>query len=154
MMMRQSEETAVLESGMSSSEREKVLHSWNHIPVEKGGPRFLVANPGTGGTGLNLHEGGCARVLYYSNSENSIQRWQSEDRVHRVGIQRPVIYTDLIAMGSRDRAILANLKQKKDLSDMRLNDIKEQLEMTVSGAIDQHTDEFQQYLATKYRGTV
>ena len=151
--MRADDPYVSLETGMSPGEREKVLHSWNHIPLEKGGPRFLVCKPSLGGTGLNLHEGGCARVLYYSNSENSIHRWQSEDRVHRVGIKRPVIYTDLVAMRSRDRAILANLREKKNLSDMRLDDLKEQLEAALDGSIDNYTSEFNQYLATKYRGS-
>ena len=87
----------------------------------------LVATTGTIGEGLNL-QGLCHRAIYYSNSENSIARWQSEDRIHRIGIHKACTYTDIIAKGSRDAHILANLKKKKDLSQYVLGDIKSQLE--------------------------
>jgi hypothetical protein len=87
------------------------------------GPRCFVANPATGGTGLNL-QGNCRTVVYFSNSDNSIERWQSEDRTHRIGTVGSVVYTDLIAKGSTDLRILANLRRKKGVSDMVLGEIQ------------------------------
>jgi len=87
------------------------------------GPRFFVSNPSTGGTGLNL-QGSCQLAVYYSNSENSIERWQSEDRIHRIGTLGAVVYTDIIAKGSTDTRILSNLRKKKQISNMALSDIK------------------------------
>ena len=64
----------------------------------------------------------CSRAIYYSNSFNAITRWQSEDRIHRIGQRESAIYFDLIARGSPDRAIIRNLKAKKSLSDLVLDD--------------------------------
>lgn len=84
---------------------------------------FFIASPAAAGTGLNL-QGGCRTAIYYSNSFNAIDRWQSEDRIHRIGTTGTVTYFDLIARGSFDRKILANLKAKKSLSDLVLNDVR------------------------------
>ena len=92
---------------------------------------YLVATPGTGGTGLNLQEGGCTRAIYYSNSEHSLQRWQSEDRIHRIGTASKCLYTDLICTGSRDRAILRNLRGKRALLDMRLDEIADEVRAAI-----------------------
>jgi SNF2 family DNA or RNA helicase len=85
---------------------------------------YFVSNQSCGGTGLNL-QGECRTAIYYSNSFNSIDRWQSEDRIHRIGTTKTVTYFDLICTGSPDRKILANLRAKKNLSNMVLSDIKE-----------------------------
>lgn len=90
------------------------------------GPRFFVSNPATGGTGLNL-QGACENAIYFSNSDNSIERWQSEDRIHRIGTAGSVVYTDLIGKGAIDLRILANMQRKKRISDMALGDIQKWL---------------------------
>tara|TARA_R110000868_G_scaffold160021_4_gene389314 strand:+ start:165 stop:1910 length:1746 start_codon:yes stop_codon:yes gene_type:complete len=90
----------------------------------EGGHKVLLANPQSAGTGLNL-QGRCRRALYYSNSFNSIDRWQSEDRIHRIGTLGAVTYTDLIAKGSIDRHITRNLMKKKGLSELVLDDIRQ-----------------------------
>lgn len=84
---------------------------------------YLVASPSAAGTGLNL-QGDCRTVVYYSNSFNAIDRWQSEDRTHRIGTKGTVTYFDLVCRGTVDRKILANLKKKKSLSDLALGGIK------------------------------
>lgn len=89
-----------------------------------GGPRVFLSNPQAGGVGLNL-QGECRHAVYYSHSFNAIDRWQSEDRIHRIGTTGPVMYTDIIANGGIDKAILANLKQKKGLSELALADLAE-----------------------------
>ena len=114
--------------GLDETARKNNLNSWLN-----GLARFLVATPGTGGVGLNLQTGGCVRAIYFSNSENSIQRWQSEDRIHRIGSKGSVTYVDLIARGSRDRSILANLRAKKSLSDLALDDIAGELRAITKG---------------------
>lgn len=90
-----------------------------------GEARVFLSNPQSGGTGLNLQKGGCTQAVYYSNSYNAIDRWQSEDRIHRIGTTGSCIYTDLIAKGGIDRNILSNLRRKKGISDMALGDIKD-----------------------------
>jgi len=89
-----------------------------------GEARIFLSNPQAGGTGLNLQTGGCSHAIYYSNSYNAIDRWQSEDRIHRIGTKGAVVYTDLVARGSIDKAILSNLSRKKGISDLALGDIR------------------------------
>lgn len=93
-----------------------------------GEARVFLSNPQAGGTGLNLQTGGCTHAVYYSNSYNAIDRWQSEDRIHRIGTKGAVVYTDLIAKGGLDAAILNNLKRKQGIADLALGDIRKILE--------------------------
>ena len=92
------------------------------------GGGIFVGTAGSGGVGLNL-QGRCTQAIYFSNSENSIDRWQSEDRIHRIGTPGICTFTDLIAQGSRDRSILGNLRKKKSLSDLTLDDILAELKL-------------------------
>lgn len=91
--------------------------------------RFFVSNPAAGGTGIDGLQKVCSTVIYYSNSFNAGERWQSEDRTHRHGTTKHVVYYDLIAKGrsSIDRRILGNLRNKKNMSDLTLDELKEML---------------------------
>ena len=89
--------------------------------MSRDGVRVFLANPQSAGTGLNL-QGLCNRALYYSNSFNAIDRWQSEDRIHRIGTVGAVTYTDLIGVRSTDAHIMRNLRKKKGISDMAIED--------------------------------
>jgi SNF2 family DNA or RNA helicase len=91
-----------------------------------GKARCFISNPKTGGVGLNL-QGECETVIYYSNSFDALDRWQSEDRVHRTGMKRAVTYFDIVARKSVDRVILRNLRAKKSISDLTLDDIRKSL---------------------------
>lgn len=95
--------------------------------LDKEGARVFLANPQAAGTGHNL-QGLCTRALYYSNSFNALDRWQSEDRIHRIGTKGIVTYTDMIAKGSIDTYILRNLQRKKGLSQWVLGDIRSMLD--------------------------
>jgi SNF2 family DNA or RNA helicase len=88
--------------------------------------RYLVANPDAAGTGLNL-QGSCNTNVYYSNSFDAISRWQSEGRTWRDGTVGSVAYFDLMANRSPDRRILRNLKDKKSISDLTLDDFREMI---------------------------
>ena len=92
-----------------------------------GNARVMVSTPAKLGTGYNLQVGGCVNAIYYSNSENSIDRWQSEDRIHRIGTKGICNYTDIIGTNTRDSTILANLQSKKNLADYVLDDIINEL---------------------------
>lgn len=84
--------------------------------------RYFVSNPAAGGTGLNLQLGGCTEAIYYTNSYNSIQRWQSEDRIHRIGTAGICVYTDLQAIGSTDAAMRTNISRKRAMAARLLGD--------------------------------
>lgn len=89
-----------------------------------GKSRFFISNPAAGGTGLNL-QGDCRTVIYFSNSFDALHRWQSEDRTHRMGTKGSVTYFDIVAQSSVDRAILNNLKSKKSISSLTLDQIRQ-----------------------------
>ena len=91
-----------------------------------GKSRFFVGNAAAGGTGLNL-QGKCETTIYYSNDFSALSRWQSEDRVHRIGMGKSMTYIDIVARGTMDRLILANLRRKKDLSSLTLDEIRKAL---------------------------
>ncbi len=104
--------------GVNDGDRAEAVKSF----LSKDGARIFLANPQSAGVGLNL-QGSCNRALYYSNSFSSIDRWQSEDRIHRIGTVGAVTYTDLVGKGSIDAYIARNLKAKKGLSDLVLDSI-------------------------------
>lgn len=91
-----------------------------------GKARFFVGNAAAGGTGLNL-QGKCETTVYYSNDFSALSRWQSEDRVHRIGMKGGMTYIDIVARGTLDRHILTNLRRKKDLSRLTLDEIRKAL---------------------------
>ena len=63
------------------------------------------------------------RIVKTSNSFAAMDRWQSEDRIHRIGTEGYCTYTDLMGFGGIDRRIVNNLKAKKGISDLALGDI-------------------------------
>lgn len=102
----------------SDAERAAAVDSF----MDPEGAQAFISNPQSGGTGLNL-QGLCNRAVYYSNDWRAIDRWQSEDRIHRLGTVGVCVYTDLIAKHSPDRKIMTNLRNKKSISDFILDDI-------------------------------
>lgn len=104
--------------GTKDKDRTSAVESF----LDPEGVRVFLSNPQAGGTGLNL-QGGCNHAIYYSNGFNAIDRWQSEDRIHRIGTNGAVNYTDIVCKGAIDHHILSNLKRKKGISDLALGDI-------------------------------
>lgn len=89
-----------------------------------GAVRGFISNQRTGGVGLDGLQGKCATVIHYSNSFNARDRWQSEARTTRIGTLGTVTHFDVIARKSVDRTILANLRVKRDLATLTLDDIR------------------------------
>ncbi|MGB3988440.1 MAG: DEAD/DEAH box helicase [Minisyncoccales bacterium] len=85
--------------------------------VEKfrGPARFFVATQSCGGHGLTLNE--AQHVVFYSNSFKYSERLQAEDRCHRMGQVREVIYTDIIAANTIDERIWSALRSKENVAD-------------------------------------
>jgi SNF2 family DNA or RNA helicase len=81
---------------------------------QRGEARFFIANPAAAGTGLTLTAAETA--IYYSNSYSLEQRLQSEDRCHRIGTKRNVVYIDLVARGTIDERIALALQNKNLLA--------------------------------------
>lgn len=89
--------------------------------------RFFVSNPAAGGTGVDGLQI-CTNVIYYSNSFDALHRWQSEDRTHRMGTKESVNYWDIVARGTVDKSITANLTKKRSISDLTLDQIRQAIE--------------------------
>ena len=61
-------------------------------------------------------------VIYYSNSYNLEHRLQSEDRAHRIGQEKNVLYVDLICRGTIDSKIVKALRDKKNIAQQVMGD--------------------------------
>lgn len=109
--------------GTSTQERKRALSAFS-----SGSLQYLVASPEAAGSGLDGMQDKCSTAIYYSNSFNAIARWQSEDRIHRIGQKETAIYYDLIARGSPDYKTLENLRKKKTLSTSVLDNVKTLIE--------------------------
>lgn len=98
--------------GVTSERREEYIKRWKESP----NCRLFVAQPQTGGFGINLVE--ASRVIYFSNDFSLQNRVQSEDRCHRIGQKKNVVYTDLVVPLSIDALVLDAIKQKRDMATM------------------------------------
>jgi len=76
--------------------------------------RFFVANPRTGGYGLTLTA--ATNMIYYNNQYDLEIRLQSEDRAHRIGQTRHVLYVDLVSPDTVDEKIIKALRDKIDIA--------------------------------------
>jgi hypothetical protein len=83
----------------------------------------FVGQPGAAGMGLTLTAS--PAIVYYSNDFNFESRIQSEDRIHRPGMDynRGATIIDLIHLPS-DQYVLDNLKLKKTLQRMSMGDVQ------------------------------
>jgi SNF2 family DNA or RNA helicase len=82
---------------------------------QKGDAQWFVAKQQSAGEGLTLHAAKTA--VYYSNTFRLLDRLQSEDRPHRIGMDdNPVNYIDLIAEDTVDEHIIKNLRLKRDIA--------------------------------------
>lgn len=87
---------------------------------KEGKAKYFVANPAAAGEGLTLTR--ARTVIYYNTSFKLGDRLQSEDRAHRIGQEHPVNYVDIVATGTIDTKIIANLRKKVDLAAQVLGD--------------------------------
>lgn len=90
----------------------------------KGHVQYMVGNQGAGGIGLNMVVANT--MVYYSNDFNADVRWQSEDRIHRIGQTKSCLYVDLVSPGTPDVKIVKALRHKKNVADS-IMDVKDLL---------------------------
>jgi SNF2 family DNA or RNA helicase len=88
----------------------------------------VVGNPLAGGMGLTLTAAQVA--VYYSNPFSGEARIQSEDRIHRTGMDknRAPIIVDIVHLPT-DKLVIDNLKKKRRLLDMSLGEMISQIDM-------------------------
>lgn len=76
----------------------------------RGASRFFLATPSSGGHGLTLNE--AAYVVFYNNGFKYSERLQAEDRCHRIGQPRRVVYIDICCRAGIDDRIAKALAGK------------------------------------------
>lgn len=117
-----------------TADRQHAVDQFNNNPLV----RFMVANPRSAGTGLNLlgynvadpGDTNCAKHINFSLNWSWAGRAQSIDRSHRQGTRVPLEIIDLIVPHSIDSAILKVLEQKGRLADSVTSiDVKEVLQL-------------------------
>lgn len=89
----------------------------------------FIGHPGSAGMGLTLTAS--PSVVYYSSDFNAESRLQSEDRIHRLGMDnnRGATIYDIIHLPT-DLLILNNLKAKKRLQSMTMGQVSAALQQT------------------------
>jgi SNF2 family DNA or RNA helicase len=102
-----------------TKDKDRILNKAAFINEDK--IRYLVATPAAAGEGLDGLQKACSLAVYYSNSFSSLSRWQSEDRIHRIGMGDKAVFVDMIARGCIDYSVLRNLREKKDFSSLVLD---------------------------------
>ena len=100
---------------------------------EAGRARIFLSQQAAGGTGLTLiAAASLARsmtVVYYSNTFGGEDRWQSEDRAHRIGQEKTVRYIDICAEDSIDETVQLALRAKVDVAAMITGDARRAAEV-------------------------
>lgn len=81
----------------------------------------LVANPAACSEGISLHTV-CNHSIYIDRNYNAAQYIQSEDRIHRIGSQMPVVEEIIAAPDTVDESVQRRLSQKIGAMAAVLND--------------------------------
>lgn len=89
---------------------------------QEGEADFFIATSAAA-KGLTLHR--ASTMVYYSNNYSLETRLQSQDRIHRIGQDNKCTYIDLVVPNTVDEKILKRLQEKKELSNMVLDDLIE-----------------------------
>ena len=76
-----------------------------------------------GHTLLGTKEARCATCVFYENSYSLDARIQTEDRIHRFGQDRSVLYVDLTS-SKVDREVIRALQSKKDIAAAIIDGIR------------------------------
>jgi SNF2 family DNA or RNA helicase len=97
-------------SGKNSKHAADVVEKFQTDPDT----RLFIGNVAVASTGITLTA--ADRVVFYTNSFSWGDRSQAEDRTYRIGQERVVEYTDLVAEGSVDEPTLDNLEAKSSLA--------------------------------------
>jgi len=101
----------------------------------RGDVPIFIATAAAAGRGVDGLQKICSDAIYYSQSYNAIERWQSEDRTNRIGSKHTSSYITLIGRGGADRSITRHIPGKTALSDLVL-DGKAQVKNSLADAID------------------
>jgi len=107
-----------IRGGVSGPELESIVRRWNkgEIPV-------LLIQPLAGGHGLNLQDGGCHDVVWYSITFDLELYDQLNKRVHRQGVKNSVTIHHIVAEGTVDQKVVRALEGKATVQDALLDSL-------------------------------
>lgn len=88
-------------------DRDRIQSRWRSGALHR-----VVAHPGVAGAGLNWQH--VVASLYYSQPLGTIARQQSEDRVHRHGLDHTALYYDLTVEDGPDEAVAMAHAEQRD----------------------------------------
>ena len=94
----------------SQSKRQQAIDDFNNDPEV----RVFVGQPKAGGQGLNLSAADL--ILWYSHTFDLIERDQANERATQIG-GKTVTIKDFVTPGTVDEYILANLNEKRSVSE-------------------------------------
>ncbi|MEM2900231.1 MAG: DEAD/DEAH box helicase, partial [Thermoplasmata archaeon] len=86
--------------------KEKICHAFNTDPKHK-----VVVVQISCGIGISLTA--ASNVIYVSNTFSYADRYQSEDRAHRMGQTKKTSYYDIVALATIDERVLQILNSKR-----------------------------------------
>lgn len=83
----------------------------------------FVGHPGSAGMGITLTAS--PAIIYYSNDFNAESRIQSEDRIHRAGmdVNRGATIIDYVLLPT-DQKVIDNLKRKRELQSISIGELQ------------------------------
>ncbi|MDM9944024.1 DEAD/DEAH box helicase [Clostridioides difficile] len=82
---------------------------------QNGDNNILVSNIGTGAVGLNLQVANY--IIYYNNTFDYGKRYQSEDRIYRIGQNKNCHIIDIVADNTIDVRVKESLDNKESLAN-------------------------------------
>ena len=103
--------SCLLLTGADSKERRREMVA----QFQSGGADVFFISLKAGGTGLNLTA--ADRIIHFDPWWNAAAEEQATDRAHRIGQDRTVFVTKLVAKGTVEERIAALQAQKRALSD-------------------------------------
>lgn len=104
--------------GVTGKELESIVERWN-----KGQLPVLLIQPKAGGHGLNMQDGGCHDIVWYSITFDLELYEQVNARVHRQGVKNTVTIHHIVAESTVDKKIMRVLEGKAKLQDALLDSL-------------------------------
>lgn len=114
-LKKQGYDAVLMRGDTNINDRPKIVHSFQ----DPKGAQFLVANPEVGGLGLNLVS--AATQIFLANWYKPDTRSQAEDRLWRMGQERPVFCIDLLTSGTLEGRILRTVLGEIKAEDVLLS---------------------------------
>jgi hypothetical protein len=99
----------VLHGGTPKSQRGPIVRAFQRGEID-----VLCAGIGVVSEGLTLHQAGCDQIIRLERSWLPGKNEQVLRRLHRIGVERPVLCIDLVAINTMDENVLEVVARKTD----------------------------------------